>query len=162
MIELPAKYTDFSDLDQFHQYMDAIFVSHQIAIMEGKSQEALTILTMLQKRMSRHIRDEEALLLPPYQLAIKPEPQGGAVAFFQKEHLQILGFLHSLIGSQPSGQAHISFVRYFDQCIIYKDLLDHHQARERHFLYRLLDGVLQRKEKKRILERFGDNQKNVG
>jgi len=161
MQNLPDSYNNISDLDYFHLYADAMFNSHQIAIMEGNAQQALSILTHLEQLMIRHIRDEEDLLLPPYREKIPTVPAGGAIEFYQREHRQIGSFLRRFIDHQPFNQNEISIVHYFDMCTMYKDLTEHHHARERTFLYRLLDRKLVAQEKTKILDTFTKHQINA-
>jgi iron-sulfur cluster repair protein YtfE (RIC family) len=158
MKRLPTACKTISDLDGFHRWMDQLFEAHQIALMKNEPQQAVTILSRLTERMSIHVRDEEELLLPLYEQKINPVPAGGAAEFYRREHEQIMGFLKRFHEHQPAGRDEISLVHYFDMCTMYKDLIEHHHARERTFLYRLLDRKLTAAEKKHILKIFTGHQ----
>lgn len=156
--QLPDHYDSISGLDEFHQYTGMLFDRHQIALMKDDREAALTMLQELESLMNAHIRDEEELLLPIYRKEIDPVPAGGGAEFYLREHEQIRSFLKRFIGHQPGGPYEISIVHYFDMCTIYKDLTDHHHARERTFLYRLLDKKLNKEQKKQILKIFIKHQ----
>ena len=158
MHDLPDSYKMISDLDGFHRCMDQLFETHQIALMKNEPEQAIDILDRLTDLMAVHVRDEEELLLPLYEQKISPVPAGGAAEFYRREHEQIMGFLKRFREHQPVGRDEISLVHYFDMCTMYKDLIEHHHARERTFLYRLLDGKLTAAEKKHLLKIFTGHQ----
>ena len=160
-----SHYNNISDLNNFHTYLNKIFIEHQIAIMNGDLENAYTHLRSLLKLIKRHISDEEKLLIPVYIKLIRPEPPGGAIRFYLREHKQILRSLNKFVLNlkewlaNPPGQ--IDIVRQFDSYYKFKELLDHHDSRERVFLYRLLDQKLSPKEKYAILDRIRMNPENM-
>ncbi len=159
MTSLPKTYRHISDLVLFHMYMEKLFASHQIALMQADPPAATSILYVLEELIHCHIKDEEELLLPLYEQHVYPVPPGGAIEFYRREHQQILGFLRRFKAHQPFQQNEISIVHYFDMCTMYKELLEHHHAREHTFLYRLLDQKLPVRQKRRILLKFKAHQK---
>ena len=154
-------YHNISDLNDFHTYLNQMFLEHQIAIMNGKLDNAYSQLRFLLKLIKRHISDEEELLIPVYEKLIRPEPPGGSILFYLREHRQILRILNKFVINlkewltNPPGQ--IDIVRQFDSYYKFKELLDHHDSRERVFLYRLLDQKLNQKEKNIILDKIRMN-----
>jgi hemerythrin-like domain-containing protein len=158
-------YHNISDLSDFHIYINNIFLEHQIAIMNGELENAYTHLRFLSKLIKRHISDEEELLIPVYEKLISPEPPGGAIRYYLREHKQILRILNKLVSNlkewltNPPGQ--IDIVRQFDSYYKFKELLDHHDSRERVFLYRLLDQKLSPKEKYVILDKIRMNPEDL-
>jgi len=161
MTSLPKTYRNISDLVLFHIYTEKLFASHQIALMQNDPPGAISILSGLEQLIGWHIKDEEELLLPPYEQLVQPIPPGGAIEFFRREHQQILGFLRRFKAHQPFQQNEISIVHYFDMCTMYKELIEHHHAREHTFLYCLLDQKLSVGQKRQILLKFKTHQINA-
>ena len=160
-----SHYNNISDLNNFHTYLNKIFIEHQIAIMNGELDNAYSQLRFLSKLIRRHISDEEELLIPEYEKLIRPEPPGGAIRFYLREHKQILRILNKFVSNlkewltNPPGQ--IDIVYQFDSYYKFKELLDHHDSRERVFLYRLLDQKLSQREKYIILDKIRMNPENM-
>ena len=161
MIQLNLNFTSVSDLNNFHDYTDRVFLEHQKSIMNGDIGLAFTQLSHLLTMLKQHVRDEEQLLIPHYKQLIQPQPAGGAVRYYTGEHRMIIRDLNRIAAvlkewmQNSPGDLHI--VQQFDTCYKFKELLDHHDARERVFLYRLLDQKLDTAEKKDILEKIRQN-----
>ena len=155
----PDRFRTIPDLNIFHDYMFDLFVAHQILIMRGEISAAVTMLEQFRELQIRHIRDEEELLLPLYQKYINPVPPGGMVDFYLREHRQIQKFLGSLLVHlhRWENQNDKYLVDQFDRCFRFKDLIDHHDARERVFLYRLLDQKVSAGEQGKIMDKITDN-----
>ena len=142
-----------------------MFLEHQIAIMNGELDNAYSHLRFLLKLIKKHISDEEELLIPVYEKLINPKPPGGAIRFYLREHKQILRILNKFVLNlkewltNPPRQ--IDIVRQFDSYYKFKELLDHHDSRERLFLYRLLDQKLSPKEKYVILDKIRMNPEDM-
>ena len=126
--------------------------------MNGELQIAYGQLLNLSTLLKQHVKDEEQYLIPPYKKLVQPQPAGGAVRFYQREHRQILIIIDKYITDLKkwlkSPPANIDLVRQFDSYFRFKELLDHHDARERVFLYPILDQKLDGNEKIQILQCF--------
>jgi hypothetical protein len=159
------KYTTIADLNDFHDYTNFIFLEHQKSIMNGELEQAFFQFSYLVKLIKQHLNDEEKYLIPPYQKLINPEPAGGAVRFYTREHRQILIIINKYLDKlqewvkRPPQK--IELVKQFDSYYKFKELLDHHDARERVFLYRLLDQKLDVNEKKEILTAIKQNMDEI-
>jgi hypothetical protein len=161
--DLPVHFQSIPDLNYFHDYMNKMFIAHQILIMRGKTEHAVDLLEKFRILQIQHIKDEEELLIPLYQKLIIRFPQGGAVEFYLHEHRQIEKFIDRLLVYLQSwtGKSSIdkNMVEQFDRCLRFKNLIDHHDARERIFLYRLLDQRLTALQQRDILDKFSQNLK---
>ena len=134
VIKLPVKFRSFSELNKIHQ----------IECMYGQWDEDLHTMEVMCEQRMLNIRDEEEFLLPLYKSEIKKIPRGGALKFFIREHKLIKKNLDSMVRHisniilNDSGNA-VNLVKLFEGYHTFKDLLDHHDSRERVFLYRLPD-----------------------
>jgi hypothetical protein len=159
------KYSTISDLNKFHDYTNRMFLEHQKSIMNSDYQKAYHQLSHLVKLIRQHLKDEEEFLVPPYQKLVKPLPAGGAVGFYLREHRQISIIVDKFITDfkkwLTSPPAKNEVVRMFDSYFKFKELLDHHDARERVFLYRLLDQKLDKSEKQIILDKIKNNMDKI-
>lgn len=162
---LSITYKFFSDLNTFHDYIDQQFLDHQITLMHGNVAAASSSLVHLRALIKQHIHDEEEYLLPLYINLVRPVPKGGAVEFYRREHRTINrsldDFIIELHGWSGQEAGNLRLVRLFDRYYKFKELLDHHHARERIFLYRLLDRVVHKKAIAETLERISHNQEKV-
>jgi len=165
MNPIPLKYNSISALNNFHLYIDELFLQHQLHLMNNRRKDAIHLLVYIQHLIRQHVLDEEKLLIPVYQRLINPAPAGGAIEFYLREHSEILRqidrFINTLKSWESIKQLEIKLVHQFDNYFRFKDLLDHHDARERVFLYRLLDQKLAKTEKKNILDIFSKNLKKI-
>jgi len=142
--KLPVKFQTFSDLDIIHRIADRLFIEHQTACMSGNWEKALYAMERMYEFRMQNIQDEEDFLLPLYQSGIGEIPRGGALKFFVREHKLIKKNLDQMIRNMSniilndSGND-VNLIKLFEGYHTFKDLLDHHDSRERVFLYKLLD-----------------------
>jgi len=165
-MELPQSYNSFRELDQYHHHIDSSFRSFQIFLMHNKYKQAKLELKRLEILLSRHIKDEEALLLPLYKKLINPLPKGGALEFYRREHEQISGYVKRFLQTIQDWNietppAELELVKLFDACYEFKHLVDHHDTREDTFLYRLLDQKTPEKKRKTILAAMLNGQQTA-
>ena len=161
MADISQRYRTISELGNLHRHLYQLFINHQILLMKGESVAAFTALEQFRTLIIRHIEDEEKWLIPAYEKALRPAPAGGAVEFYLREHILILrqiDLFYSFLGERRDKPlARIELVELFDKYIRFKDLLDHHDARERIFLYRLLDKKLPQAKRDHILGKMTAN-----
>jgi hypothetical protein len=154
--KLPVKFRSFSELYKINQIAGQLFIEHQIACMFGFWDEALHAMEMMYDLRMQNITNEEELLLPLYQSEIMEIPQGGAIKFFLREYELIKKKLNSIVRNNSnivlnnSGNE-VNLVKLFEDYHSVKDLLDHHDARDRVFLYKLLDENLNKEKRELIL-----------
>ena len=157
--KLPVKFNSFSDLDKIHRIADTLFVEHQIACMSNHWDNALHKLEIMYELRMQNIRDEEQHLIPLYQSKSDEIPKGGALKFFVREHKLIRKKLDFLIRNLSDivlneSWDSVNLVELFEDYHSFKDLLDHHDSRERVFLYTLLDEKVDTVSRKSVLRKI--------
>jgi iron-sulfur cluster repair protein YtfE (RIC family) len=156
----PSKKLTFLNIfTHVHNYLDDLFLKHQILLMRNDFQNALKVLDELYLKYEQHILDEETVLIPAYQNVVKPIPHGGSVDFFLREHRQIIRILGETkteikIWVNQSKFQPLRIVSVFDRYYSLHDLLNHHHAREDTFLYRLLDRNTDQSIQQKIIEKI--------
>ncbi|MGD9489739.1 MAG: hypothetical protein AB7W47_17085 [Calditrichaceae bacterium] len=154
---LPESYETFKEIDFLHRYTDRLFLEHQIHLMKNEWEAALGKFEKFYEFRNQNISDEEELLIPLYESILKKIPEGGAVQFFIREHKLIrknlLKYLRLLGKKALNPEAlNLDLVRLFDEYYDLKDLFDHHDARERGFLFPALDEHVVAEERGRLLK----------
>lgn len=152
------KFQTILSLSELHEQYFMVFLRHQIMLMQKQTDKAAVLLEGLRSTMVKHMNDEEKYLLPVYTEKVNPIPAGGAPEFYLNEHVLLKRKLDIFCKELKKWAGRplpgIDLVNLFDQHIHFKDLLDHHDARERIFLYRILDEKLSRSEREEILMQF--------
>lgn len=147
----------FNDLLSLHRELDEIFLEHQRALILGKLETALQRLETYERSLGDHILDEEELLLSIYGERVGA-PVGGSVEIFLNEHRKIRDYLplfkaeFSKLFAATDRERAIIFL--LDSQTTFKKLLIHHDARERKFLYPLLDQVTTETERLTIFSKL--------
>jgi len=139
--------TAFSDYDQIIKQADQWFLDHQTAILRNDwliAYARLNAVFLIRKVNSQNC---DRFLLPLFSEFEDRIPRGASPRYFQREQKQIntalaheLRFFRNKI-MQPD-QFALDKVTLFDRYYDLKDLMDHHDARKRGFLYPLLDQWL--------------------
>jgi len=165
-MKIPDNYHRFLDLNKFHVFIDRIFFQQQIDIMHKNFDAAIDKLKIIQILLDQHIRDEEELLLPLYTKFVSPIPLGGAVEFYIREHKQIVRYISDFIDkiSMWDGNTKnidLEIVRLFDTYYKFKHLVEHHDTREDTFLYRYLDKMIEKKQKRDVLNLIVERQNRL-
>ncbi len=149
-------YRNFTDLNRFNLFMEENFLAHQIHLMKDEWEQALAHLELVFALYREHVRDTDRLLLPLYEKHVRPIPEGGAVLLFVREHHFIVKCLSSLMRwmgelvLDPGGTPFRRVPLFEEHCQL-KDLLDHHHARDRYFLFKSLDQCVPDREKEKPL-----------
>src|SRR5687767_1764932 len=89
--ETTAGTPSFLSLVGTHEQLDALFLTHQEALLSLEIDRARALLEQFESGLRDHVRAEEELLLPVYRRA-GPIP-GGAVELFTSEHRKMLEFV---------------------------------------------------------------------
>jgi iron-sulfur cluster repair protein YtfE (RIC family) len=144
----------FLSLLEVHRRLDELFLAHQEALLDSNIERAAAILDEFESELRSHMRFEEELLFPIYERAGRIE--GGPIEFYSGEHKKLLDFLArssaTLAGMRAAPPAKRQIVELFDQEAMFKQLLQHHDARERNILYPTLDKVATEAERVRLLQ----------
>ena len=147
-----------------HQAMEILFVRHRLALMRVDTVEAMRTFHRFAQSMRIHVRQEDELVLPVYA---KHSPaggfeRGGSPELFKNEHEKITQHLtrieeamNALIRSTTNGdQRALGCLELLDREKVFVDLLEHHDHRERLYLYPVLERILRPYEKFELLEQM--------
>lgn len=152
-------------LVDLHQALEVLFLRHRLALMDADPARALRVFRRFAMCMRRHIDDEQDLVLPVYASSSPKEgyERGAAPELFESEHKKILEHLerieHAIATLVSEAGADRELLRarcllLLDREKMLGDLLEHHDQRERTFLYPALERMLAEEEKIDLLERM--------
>lgn len=121
-----------------HEEADELFLQHQEKLLAREFGAAEALLSQVRAAVAQHIAVEEAELLPLYR-ARGPAPPGGGADLIVAEHRKIERFLESfaarLSAWREQEPAPRELIALLDAQSQFKHLMDHHDRRERAFLY---------------------------
>ncbi len=145
-----------------HQALDVLMQQHRLALMDCDIRGALTAWRRFSMNMARHLDLENQLVLPFYGQSppIDGYERGGAPVIFEKEHEKILSFLMRFeeqteaLKKLPEEQQKLGCLALLDREKVFVDLLEHHDQRERAYLYPRLAELLTSNEQADLLERM--------
>lgn len=128
-------------------FMERLFLEHQWALMEQRWETALERFEQVYECRTVHLDFMENRLLPLFEKYIHPVPHGARLRYFKREAAQIRKRLKPYIRLlsrlyQSDAMKQLDLARLFDEYMLLKDLLDHHDTREKVFLFPLLDTKL--------------------
>jgi uncharacterized protein with PIN domain len=146
----------------FHQALEVLLLRHRLALMRTDLSEATRAFRHFAALLNRHLADEEDLVLPPYEANPPAEgyERGAGPTVFRAEHQNILGHLLRLEGALAGlaevgkSELPVACLKLLDREKVFADLLEHHDLRERQYLYPALERLLGEEEKLELLERM--------
>lgn len=151
-------------LVDLHQAMDVLILRHRLALMAADLPCAIKMLRRFAMCMGRHIEDERALVIPLYANASPPAgyERGAAPEIFENEHQKISGWIAELEAATEAlarealqGDAlRAKCLQLLDREKVFSDLIEHHDLRERTYLYPALERLLTEVEKLDLVERM--------
>ncbi|MFQ5671267.1 MAG: hemerythrin domain-containing protein [Acidobacteriota bacterium] len=140
-----------------HASLDALFLEHQALLVEGRPAAARRILLDFQASLGGHMRGEEEVILPFYE-AHCPVPKGGAARFFHREHDRLRRLVDESAAwlSAWEGLAWPSreVVFLVERQKVFKEVMEHQDERERHFLYPLVEACSNDTSRAELMGRF--------
>ena len=143
-----------------HAHLDALFLEHQTAVLDRDLTSARGALEAYVQALDAHMAEEEAHILPLYRARV-PEQPGAQTQMFLDEHARIRLLLADLVKKvdglcagavRPDPKAVLAFL---DQETQFKGYMDHHDRRERAFLYPGLDSATSEEERDALLTKLG-------
>jgi hemerythrin-like domain-containing protein len=139
-----------------HEYLDELFLQHQEALLQLDIELAAERLMSYEHELRLHMQVEEEWLLPVYARAGKIP--GGPPEFFTGEHRRMREFLERIaarLEEMKLDRANLSrrVIALFDEEAAYKNLLLHHEMRERNLLFPTLDRVTDETERRELVNR---------
>lgn len=140
-----------------HAALDALFLAHQTALLDRDRARAVETLAAYRAALEAHVREEEERILPLYAERA-PQPAGGGTSMFLDEHRkirQLAGELDAATAALPPAPEPKQLLAVLDREATFKNLMDHHDRRERAFLYPGLDAVTTPAERAALLASLG-------
>jgi len=127
-----------------HDELDHGFFVHQQALLDRDLASAATRLEAYRELIARHMADEEGLILPRYA-ALGGDLTDAPVRLFLGEHAKMREFLADFAQRIAGLQEHPgdrALLELMDRQATYKNLMLHHDLRERRGLYPFLSARL--------------------
>lgn len=143
-----------------HAHLDALFLEHQTALLDRDMTSARGALETYAQALDAHMSEEEAHVLPLYRARV-PEQPGAQTQMFLDEHARIRLLVGDLVkkvdalaaaADRPDAKTVLALL---DQETQFKNYMDHHDRRERSFLYLGLDAVTTPEEREALLALLG-------
>ena len=145
----------FYDLRQNLELCDKLFLEHQVFLMRRDTESALRTFEKLFNYRMIHLKMMELLLLPAFEKSMDKLPSGARIHYFLREKKRIEKELKNIVRLLSDMVLHNHFpdlVDLFEEYAQFKDLMDHHDAREKVFLFSALEEKLSMEEKHKLLE----------
>lgn len=138
-----------------HRDLEELFLNHQEELICLELSKAKTHLQQFAKTLRHHIFIEEKYILPLYEKKVPPPPGGGAFLFYG-EHQKIKDFLGQIETKikklSPRGKkVRRQIIDLLDLETRFKDVMMHHDLREKNMLYPLLDKAVTPEERQMLL-----------
>lgn len=145
-----------------HASLDGLFLEHQTALLERDFDGAVGAFERYVAVLEAHVEEEQRTILPLYREKAA-QPPGGTAGMFEDEHRKIRDMIADLRGKLENARDAASGRRpdarivlaLLDQETQFKNFMDHHDRRERTFLYPGLDAVTTPEERREILRSLG-------
>lgn len=143
---------------EVHKKLDELFLRHQEALVSFKLDETIEFFDLYCSSLFAHMRDEEELLLPIYEERYKDKNPGGELLLFKREHDKIRQHIseikhqYMLLREKQENNLKRAVISLIEQHLLYKRLMEHHDTRERNFLYPSLDQITSPDDKAAILK----------
>lgn len=143
---------------EVHKKLDELFLRHQESLISFKLDETIEFFDLYCSSLFAHMRDEEELLLPIYEKECLNKPPAGELALFQREHNKIrqavseIKHRYILLRDNPEGFSNRTVIELIEQHMLFKRLMEHHDVREKQFLYPSLDELLLLDDKTALLK----------
>lgn len=140
---------------ELHLELEEKFLNHQEELITLKLEKARRHLAEFAKTLRHHIFIEDKYILPLYERKVPPPPGGGAFLFYG-EHEKIKEFLGKIEGKMKKlaprkKNIRRQIIELLDVETRFKDILMHHDLREKNLLYPLLDKAVTPEERKMLL-----------
>ena len=144
-----------------HEELRTALREHQEAVAAGDLEAARAAWDRFHARLDAHSRSEDELLLPRLAV-VGPTAVGGGVELFDREHRKLRrlaaaahGRIHDpAVGALPPGLR----VDWIEALHVLKELLAHHDERERAALHPVLEDRLDPAEADELARRCADRE----
>lgn len=136
-----------------HDDLAQAFFRHQQALLDRDFARAGVELAGYRQRLAAHIADEESLVLPRYD-ALGGDATDAPVRLFLGEHANLRRFVDEFVARTAALSAapdDAALLDLFDREAVFKNLVLHHDLRERNVLYPFLAARLSADEQRVVL-----------
>lgn len=136
-----------------HDELATSFHAHQVALLDRDFVRAAAALARHHEQLLAHMHDEELLVLPRYR-DLGGDATDAPVRLFLGEHGKLREFAADFVARVAALQAAPDdrrLLELFDRQATYKNLMLHHDLRERNMLYPFLAARLPAAEQGQIL-----------
>lgn len=136
-----------------HDEFAQAFFGHQQALLDRDFVRAGAELQRYRERLLAHMHDEETVVLPRY-VALGGDATDAPLKLFLGEHKNLRAFVDEFVtrvaalAAKPDDRA---LLELFDREATYKNLMLHHDLRERNMLYPFLAARLAAAEQAAML-----------
>lgn len=136
-----------------HGELDAGFFAHQRALLDRDFARAGRLLDEFRGRLEQHADDEEQFVLPRYE-QLGGDATDAPTKLFRGEHRNLREFTADFVQRVARLQQHPDdkdLLDLFDRQATFKNLMLHHDLRERNLLYPFLGARLPAAEQQAIV-----------
>lgn len=136
-----------------HDALGASFFAHQQALLDRDFARAGRELAAYRERLLAHMHDEETLVLPRY-VELGGDATDAPLRLFLGEHGNLRKFVDEFVARTEALRAapdDRALLELFDREATYKNLMLHHDLRERNMLYPFLAARLPAAEQQSML-----------
>jgi uncharacterized protein with PIN domain len=157
----PAEPLSLEPLLDVHQAFDVAFLEHRVALMRGDLPSARQKFARFKAWLMKHLEDENTWVLPLYARSSSGFERSAGPDVFLGEHEKIQAHVNRIgrtlealsDGARDPERRSVECLRLLDREKVLADLLEHHDLRERQFLYPALERLLSAEEKAALIER---------
>lgn len=152
---------DLAPIEAEHDRIAADFSTHQQALVRAISSEpavneARAAWTRFETRLRMHIQFEDAQLIPIFVERVQPPPLGCSQELLAAEHRKLERLLDSCGAAVREHLKHhaqdpAALLALIEQQRMIREVLEHHDQRERAAFFPALDACLQPDEKASLL-----------
>ncbi len=140
-----------------HRRFDHLLLLHQTLLVEGRPHESRLALARFHAALMGHMRGEEEVILPFYaERAVVAK--GGNPDYFEAEHRKLRRLLEESLAwmgawsGTPWPASEVVFL--IEREKVFKEVMEHHDEREDHFLYPGIEDAAGEVEVRGLAERF--------
>ena len=136
-----------------HDALDASFFAHQTALLDRDFARAGGEIARYRELLFAHAADEEAHVLPRY-VQLGGDATDAPVKLFLGEHKNLRAFVDDFVRRVDALRVHPddrALLELLDRQATFKNLMLHHDLRERNMLYPFLAARLPESEQRAIL-----------
>jgi hemerythrin-like domain-containing protein len=147
----------FLDLADAHGDLDELFEEHRHALLGFEFKAAHDAIEAFWRVLRAHIRVEDEIVLPAYTQRVG-HVEGGSPELFLNEHRQMERWVQEFrrdvkrLAQSARTPKRADVLALLDREATFKNLLQHHDERERSFLYPLLDKATTSEERTQAFE----------